>query len=73
MKNNYRRADDYQRARWEHALFLRTQGLKWREIGERLGVGTERARQMAVRQERIERYALDYVVYVPELFGWSEV
>lgn len=42
-------SDPYWEARYEHAYRLRVQGLTYRIIGERLGVGSERARQMVDR------------------------
>lgn len=37
----------YSQARHEHILMLRAEGVTYREIGERLGVCTARARQLA--------------------------
>jgi hypothetical protein len=48
----------YRRARWEHAFRLRNEGLKWKEIGHRLGIGFERARQLNGRYVR-EQWASD--------------
>lgn len=52
-----RRLDDmiYQQARREHAFRLRNEQLKLREIGERLGVQRERARQMILKFKRMQR------------------
>jgi hypothetical protein len=44
-------ATDYRDARYLHALFLKSRGLKYAEIGEFLGVKAQRAAQM-VRQAR---------------------
>jgi hypothetical protein len=38
---------DYGRARKEHALLLKREGFKLREIGDRLGVGRQQARMLA--------------------------
>lgn len=42
-------ADRYGAAREEHAWLLRAEGLKLREIGDRLGIGQARARVMVQR------------------------
>jgi hypothetical protein len=41
--------DPLWRARWEHAFLLRCEGLTYQQVGDRLGVGKERARQMIFR------------------------
>jgi len=38
--------DEYHTARYEHAWLLRAEGLKLKQIGNRLGCSNERARQM---------------------------
>ncbi len=43
-------------SRYEHAWRLRREGLKLREIGPRLGVSLERARQMVFIWEHRERF-----------------
>jgi hypothetical protein len=45
-------AQEWAAARYEHASRLRKEGLTFREIGERLGVGKDRAWQMAVIFDR---------------------
>lgn len=47
---------DYWLARREHAFLLRCEGLLLREIGERLGTGTESARQDILRFARVLHY-----------------
>lgn len=43
---------EYERARHEHAWLLRAEGVTYSEIGQRLGVGRERAQQLVHRQGR---------------------
>jgi hypothetical protein len=52
--------DDIGPARYEYAWVLRQRGEKLREIGERLGVSTERARQMVMRYNRRQRESSYY-------------
>jgi hypothetical protein len=47
-------ANEYYYARHEHAFLLRCEGLKLAEIGQRLGVGKERARTLII--QFIRRY-----------------
>jgi hypothetical protein len=42
-------------AQYEHAWLLRAEGLKLREIGERMGVGKQWAHQMVMRQGAFNR------------------
>ncbi len=48
----------YNLARKEHAFLLRCEGLKYREIGPRLGVGSNRARLLTLEFERRLRKVL---------------
>src|SRR5262245_46527721 len=58
--HDYRDDPDYSdpywgEARYEHAYFLRREGLTYRSVGYRLGVGAERARQMVAKHQRLQR------------------
>lgn len=63
--------------RCKYAFMLRRRGMKFREIGERLGVCTERARQLVTRERRNldrELALVDHALEVafrgdPELFA----
>jgi RNA-binding protein YlmH len=48
---------DFALARHEHAYRLRTEGLRLDEIGARMGVSRERARQLIKKHERQLKWA----------------
>lgn len=47
--NHYSRTPEERAARYEHAWLLRAEGATFKEIGSRLGVNVERARQMVLK------------------------
>lgn len=44
-------ADSYKSARNDHACFLRSEGATYEQIGRRLGISKERARQLVVIEQ----------------------
>ena len=55
----------YRLARVEHAFLLRAEGLRYKDIGERLGVCTQRARQLAMFFSRRMRLAMRHTKVYP--------
>src|ERR1700676_969013 len=53
-----RSVDPRSSARWEHAFLCRCEGESYKRIGERLGVGRQRAQHMVFEFSRILNWAM---------------